>query len=227
MRMKWHDLLFLHWPVDPETIESLVPDRLQVDLFDSRAWISVVPFHMSGVSPKWLPDLPWMSRFPELNVRTYVTVDGKPGVWFFTLDATNPIAVRVARALFHLNYVDARIDVSKHDNWIRYRAYRTDNKFATAEFSVDYRPIGSEYTAKRGSLEEWLTSRYCLYTCNRNGDVFRGEIDHAPWKLRDSQAVVHVNSMLEPLGIEVDREPVMVQFAKRTDVVAWGIRKIS
>ena len=109
MRMKWHDLLFLHWPVPPDVLASQLPEGVEIDTVDSNAWISVVPFHMSGVAPRWLPDMPWLSRFPELNVRTYVKVNDVPGVWFFTLDATNPLAVRIARRWFHLNYVDAKI----------------------------------------------------------------------------------------------------------------------
>lgn len=111
MRMQWHDLLFMHWRIEKDALQRLIPDGLEIDTFDSSAWIGVVPFKMSGVAPRYVPNVPFMSCFPELNVRTYVTINGKPGVWFFCLEATNPIAVRIARQFFHLPYMDARIDV--------------------------------------------------------------------------------------------------------------------
>ena len=156
-----------------------------------------------------------------------MSCNGKPGVWFYTLDADNPIAVRIARALFHLNYVDANIQVAKQDNWIQYRSERTDRKSVEAELNVEYRPVGDVRRAKKGSLEDWLTSRYCLYAANRSGQLFRGEIDHKPWRIRDAQAIVHKNTMLESLGIETQvNDPVLLQFAERTDVVAWRLESI-
>ena len=226
MRMKWHDLAFLNWCVGSEDLLRHLPAGLELDTFDGQAWISVVPFVMSGVAPTWLPDVPWLSKFPELNVRTYVVRDGKPGVWFFTLDATNPLAVRVARSWFHLNYVDARIRTERNANWIKYRSERTDRVAPAAELAVDYRPVGESYYAEPGTLVDWLTSRYCLYAANKKGAIFRGEIDHAPWQLRDAQAVIHTNSMLEALGISIFGEPASIQFAKRTEVVAWSLDKI-
>src|SRR5262245_4554326 len=107
MRMSWHDLLFAHWPVPVAAMRALVPAPLEVDTFDGAAWIGVVPFRMTRVGPLWLPPIPGVSSFAELNVRTYVTRDDKPGVWFFSLDAANPLAVRTARRFFHLPYFHA------------------------------------------------------------------------------------------------------------------------
>ena len=125
MRMRWHDLAFLHWKVDPDVLRPQIPADLEIDLHNGEAWLGVVPFRMESVVPRFVPDIPWMSAFPELNVRTYVTHDNKPGVWFFSLDATNPVAVRVARSVFHLNYLDASIGLQRRDEWIDYRSDRT------------------------------------------------------------------------------------------------------
>ena len=225
MRMNWHDLLFMHWPVEPEVLAPALPANLPLDTWDGKAWISVVPFRMSGVAPRWVPDIPWMSSFPELNVRTYVTVDGNPGVWFFTLDATNPIAVRAARMLFHLNYVDAKIDIELAENWHRYNSVRTDRHHPPAELRVDYRPIGDSFLAEPGTLEDWLTARYCLYAAAPDGRLFCGEIDHAAWRLRKAQAVIHENSMLNHFGLEGSK-PALMQFAERTEVLAWSLQQI-
>src|SRR5437867_5100192 len=105
--MRWHDLLFLHWPVRPEIIRPLIPNGLELDTFDGAAWIGVVPFRMTGVRLRWLPPLPGISAFPELNVRTYVRVRDRPGVYFFSLDAGSRTAVAMARAWFHLPYFHA------------------------------------------------------------------------------------------------------------------------
>ncbi len=226
MRMTWHDLLFMSWPVAAHQVQSLIPDALPVDTFDGSAWISVVPFQMTGVAPRWMPDLPWLSRFPELNVRTYVVNDGKPGVWFFSLDATNPLAVRVARGLFRLNYLDARIRIERCGNWIRYCCKRTHRNQPAAQLTVDYRPIGKSYRSAAGSLEHWLTSRYCLYTAGRRGEIYRGDIDHQPWSLKEAQVVVHQNSMTDAYPFDVQEAPVSLQFADRMDVVAWSLDAI-
>ena len=111
MRMRWHDLLFMHWPVNVASLRRLIPAALDLDLWNGQAWLGVVPFRMSDVAPRGIPAMPWLSAFPELNVRTYVKTEDKPGVWFFSLDATNPVAVRVARSAFHLPYFDARIAI--------------------------------------------------------------------------------------------------------------------
>jgi uncharacterized protein YqjF (DUF2071 family) len=109
LAMRWHDLLFMHWPMLHVALRALIPPELALDTFDGTAWIGVVPFRMNGVRPRGLPALPWLSVFPELNLRTYVTTGGKPGVWFFSLDAANPVVVRLARKLFYLPYYDAHM----------------------------------------------------------------------------------------------------------------------
>ena len=163
MRMRWHDLLFMHYRVDAEQLRQLIPAGLDVDLFDGDAWIGIVPFRMSDVAPRFVPAIPWMSAFPELNVRTYVTIDGKPGVWFFSLDATNPIAVRIARRFFHLKYMDAKIKDEWKDDWYHYDSRRTHRNEPLANLNVRYRPVGDVFVAKPDTLEHWLTARYCLY----------------------------------------------------------------
>lgn len=229
--MNWHDLLFMHWRVDAAFLRNLIPEQVEIDTFDGSAWIGVVPFRMTGVAPRFVPNIPLMSSFPELNVRTYVTVDGKPGVWFFCLEATNPIAVRVARKFFHLPYMDAKIEMtncgeSDNGKWIGYKSTRTHRDEQPAELRVDYRPIGPSYQAEPGTLEQFLTARYCLYSSNRNNDVFRGEIDHDPWELREAQAVIKSNTMTDWLGIELPDEPPLLHFAKTTRVVAWYLDKV-
>jgi len=218
-----HDLLFAHWPIDADVLRPLVPPQLPLDRFDGRAWVGVVPFEMTNVAPRLVPALPWMSAFPELNVRTYVTVDGKPGVYFFSLDATNPVAVWSARALFGLPYFVASIDVARgaavNDQRIAYYSRRTGG---TAAFDATYGPTGPCFVAHDGSLEYFLTERYCLYTADpRSGAVSRTDIHHPPWALQRADADIRVNTMGAAAGIALPSAAPHLLFTKRQDTVAW------
>ncbi|MCA9214886.1 MAG: DUF2071 domain-containing protein [Planctomycetales bacterium] len=225
--MSWHDLLFMHWSVPAEAIRALVPEPLEIDTFRGRAWLGIVPFRMSDVAPRFVPGIPWLSAFPELNVRTYVTADDKPGVWFFSLDATNPIAVRIARAFFHLPYMDARIKLTESERGFDYVSRRTHRGEPPAELDVSYKPTSEQFFAKSGTLEYWLTSRYCLYAANNNGEVLRGEIDHDPWPLQKAECTVNKNTMAEAAGIELPDEPPHLLFVNDISVIAWTNQRLS
>ena len=228
--MNWCDLLFMHYRVNATHLASLLPAGVTLDTFDGQAWIGIVPFRMTDVAPRGVPAIPWLSKFPELNVRTYVVVDGKPGVWFFTLDATNPVAVRAARWLFHLNYVDAKIDF-KHGvdhssgEWMTYHCRRHGSQAPPAELNCRYRPVGEPWTANQGTLDHWLTSRYCLYAANRQGQIFRGNINHEPWRLQQAEATTETNTMLHGLDIDTGEQTPILHFAKSISVVAWMIER--
>ena len=216
-RQSWRDLLFAHWPVCARKLRPLIPDRLTIQEFDGTAWIGVVPFRMTGVMRRPFPDLPWISAFPELNVRTYVERDGKPGVWFLSLDATNPLAVWAARTFFHLPYSRARMSLAPlPGGGIEYRSGRRD-----ARFEGRYRPVSDVYRASLGSLEHWLTERYCLYARDRAGSLWRNEVHHSPWPLQKAEAAIHVNTMLSPHALRVEGPPPLLHFAEGLDVVVW------
>src|SRR6267154_3578220 len=149
MAQIWHDLLFAHWPVDAKALRPLLPPQLQIDAFEGRAWLAVVPFRMTGVRLRWTPALPWLSLFPELNVRTYVTCGGKPGVWFFSLDAGNSLAVTIARAWFHLPYFRARMTCTDQQSWIQYSSERTHSGATPAALQGRYRPVAPVFFPQR------------------------------------------------------------------------------
>ncbi len=221
MRMRWSELLFAHWPVEPKTLTSLLPAGVALDTRDGKAWIGVVPFRMSDVALRLCPPLSGLSRFLELNVRTYVTVGGKPGVWFFSLDAGSRLAVRVARATFNLPYMDATMAVGRTpEGNIHYQSERTHRGEPKASFDVSYAAAGEFREAEPGSLAQWLTGRYCLYSTNRRGRIFRGEIDHPPWSLAPASYTQRTNTMAAGLGVHCDAEPHLL-FAKPVDVHAW------
>ncbi len=221
MRMTWSELLFAHWPVDPKVLVPLLPPGLTLDIRDGLAWIGVMPFQMSNIAARCSPPLPMLSRFLELNVRTYVTHNGKPGVWFFSLDAANRLAVRVARATFNLPYMDAKMSLTENDrSLIDYQSQRTHRNEPSAKFAATYQPTGEPFFAQPATLEHWLTARYCLYSANRKGNLFRGEIDHAPWTLAPANWTPRENSMCDPLNLELVGHPHLL-FVKSIEVRAW------
>jgi uncharacterized protein len=221
MTQTWHDLLFAHWPVEAAALRPLVPAPFELDLCEGQAWVAVVPFHMTNVAPRGVPALPWLSAFPELNVRTYVRMNGRGGVYFFSLDATNPVAVGVARTLVHLPYFTATMNVDEKDGWIDYRSIRSTDG---AEFAGRYRPTGLAEPPVPGSLEHFLTERYCLFTVNDAGRPFSLDIHHPPWPLQRAEAEITVNTMARAAGIRLPPVAPLLHFSKRQDMVAWMLK---
>ena len=222
MAQRWTNLLFAHWPVDPAILRAVVPSSLPIDTFDGSAWVGVVPFYLSHLRARRLPILPWVSQFPELNVRTYVTLGGKPGVYFFSLDAGSPLAVAGARALYRLPYLNARMSTRvAADGTVRYETDRTDRRGHPARFRGQYRPTGPVRLSEPGSLDHWLTERYCLYTVDSRALVYRAEIHHRPWPLQPAEAEIEVDTMATAAGISLPAMPPRLSFSSLLDVSVW------
>lgn len=227
MQMRWCDLLFAHWVTDAARLRNLIPRELELDLFEGQAYVGAVPFRMEGVKPRGIPAVPGLHAFPELNLRTYVTLGGKPGVWFFSLDAGQKLAVRAARRFFHLAYFDAKFEIEvSPGGTVSYSAVRTHRGAPSAKFSASYYPVGEPYTSNNGSLDSWLTDRYCLYSADPAGRVYRGDINHEPWPLQRAAAEVRVNRLGDWLGIEMKGPPQTLHFAKSLDVKAWLVQRV-
>ncbi|MGH3086733.1 MAG: YqjF family protein [Rubrobacteraceae bacterium] len=224
--MTWHDVLFMHWPVPESSLRPLIPARLEIDTFDDFAWLGVVPFRMSGVRPRLVPSIPFLSDFPEMNLRTYVTANGRPGVWFFSLDAHNPIAVRLARATFSLPYFDARMSCEREGDEVVYHSVRTHRGARGAKFAGRYRPAGEIEDSRPGSIEHFLTERYCLYAADERGRVRRGEIHHVMWPLQKAETEVETLRMTAQIGVDLPDTAPLLHYAKRLDVLAWPPRKV-
>ena len=227
MTQSWHDLLFVHYAVEPAAIRAIVPEALAVDLYRGTAWISVVPFWIANLRPPGLPPLPVISRFPELNVRTYVTYrteEGveKPGVYFFSLDAGNLSAVWGARLFYRLPYWHADMKVEGTDE-IRYRSKRIHGpkaKHGMPEWRGSYAPTAAVKTATPGSLAEFLSERYCLYAWNRRR-LYRAEIHHLPWPLQSAAADIAADTMVQPLGLDLPPQPDVLSFSRSLKVLIW------
>lgn len=226
MRQTWRELLFAHWPLPPESLRPLIPAGLALDTYDGRAWLGVVPFRMERVHFRLTPSVPWFSAFPELNVRTYVTVGAKPGVYFFSLDAGNPVAVAAARAFFYLPYFNARFRVARSGETITYACRRVDRRSPPAGLVATYRPTGPVFRAQPGSLEAFLTERYCLYSTDRRGTIYRGEIHHRPWPLQPAEAQFERDTMASAAGIALPDIPPLLHYAERLEVLIWPLRRV-
>ena len=224
MTQSWHDLLFAHWRVDTSQLRRAVPDCFELDLLDGEAWVGVVPFDMTNVGLRAAPALPWLSAFPELNVRTYVRASDRPGVYFFSLDAGRRLAVSAARALLNLPYHAAAMSVDRRDAAVHYRSAR---RTGHAAFEAVYEPAGEVFTAPEGSPEYFLTERYCLYHRDRRGRPYRLEIHHRPWPLQRARAKITNNTMAAASQLTVSGSPPLVHFARRQDVVAWPPVRLS
>jgi hypothetical protein len=226
MAQSWRNLLFAHWPVDAAMLRAHIPADLAIDTFEGRAWIGIVPFSMRGVRLRWTPPLPGLSAFPELNVRTYVTAQARPGVWFFSLDAASTFAVTAARVSFHLPYFRARMQSTETDGWIHYESERTHLGAPHAVFQARYRAMGQAFEAPQGTLEHFLTERYCLYSATA-GRIYRGEIHHPPWQLQIAEARLTQNSMAEAARLVLPAGLPLLHFSPRQDMVAWAPYRIS
>jgi uncharacterized protein YqjF (DUF2071 family) len=223
MFQRWENLLFAHWRVGASAVAPKIPTGLALDLWQGDAWIAVTPFEITRLRLRGLPPIPGTSRFPELNIRTYVTAGGKPGVWFFSLDAGSALAVFFARRLYHLPYFSARMASVRKGPAVSYRCDR-NGAGMSAEFQADYEPSGEPFHAEPGSLEEWLTGRYRLYA-SETGLLYRAEIEHEPWTLRRATAEIHRNTMAAASGLDLPRDAPLLHFSRSLDVrIFWPER---
>ena len=218
MGQTWDELLFAHWRAPADALRSHLPEGLELDLFEDKAWIGVTPFRVTGLRARGLPPLPLISSFLEVNTRTYVTAGGKPGIWFFSLDAESGLAVEAARRAYKLPYFRADMRAEWRDGRLRYESTRRGGE--RAALRVGYQPIGDVIDADPSSLAHFLTERYCLYTEDA-GRLKRAEIHHEPWPLQPAEAEIEENTM-PPSGIELLEAP-LLHFSARQDVVIWPL----
>ncbi len=221
MFMRWTKLAFLHWRVPAELLRPLVPPPLEVDTFDGVGWLGIVPFRMEGTRPRATPGIPSAINFPEVNVRTYVRGAGRSGVWFMSLDAASRLAVWGARIGANLPYHHATMTCTVDDGEVVYTSRRTGGSFP-AELEMTYSPIGAVYRIEPGSLDHWLTERYCLFGQRRNGSVYHIDVHHAPWPVQRARAAITSSTLAKAAGLELpETKPDLVHYSDSLDVWAW------
>ncbi|PYT33628.1 MAG: hypothetical protein DMF52_15190 [Acidobacteria bacterium] len=226
LAQEWHHVLFLHWPVDAEALRPLVPEVLDIETSDGSAWITALPFAMRRLRLRGLPALPWLSSFPQLNVRTYVTLDGRPGVFLLRVAAGSRIAVTLARRLFHMPYERARLALRHEgESWL-FSCHPRAGRHAGAavkslSFAARYRPEGAAFGPAPGSLEHWLSERFCYYTVGLDGRIDRGEIDHPPWSLERARVDIFESGWPGVFEIaSVAGAPTLAYYSRQT-AFAW------
>jgi uncharacterized protein YqjF (DUF2071 family) len=241
LSQSWNDLLFAHFAVDPQTLRRLVPDAFTLDLYDGAAWLTVSPFCTSHMRPSGVPPVPGISHFPQVRLRTYVTMidkagQVKPGVFYFSVDAANLSAVWFARMFFRMQCWHSAIRVSgatiharkPTERTIHFRSSRLHGPTAIggpAKFEVIYAPEGEPERARRGSLDEFLTERYCVYSMNRE-KFYRSEIHHQPWPLQQASVEIRENSIADPLGLALPAKPDVCHFSRSLKMLAWAPERI-
>jgi uncharacterized protein YqjF (DUF2071 family) len=225
MHQSWRDLLFLHWSVPPEALRPLVPPELELDLFEDRAYVGLVPFTMKGVRPAGLPAFRPLSDFHETNVRTYVHQGGRnPGVWFFSLDAANPIAVLIARTWFHLPYHRARMRLSRMERSgaVSYAGDRLWPGPRPASYAIEAGPTSPAAPAAAGTLDHFLVERYLLYA-HHGGRLKRGQVHHRPYPVQRAEVHALDERLLAAAGIARPSVPPLAHFASGVDVEVFGL----
>jgi uncharacterized protein len=225
MFQSWRELLFAHWPLPKEALRPLVPGALVLEECAGSAWVGLTPFRLTNLHPRFLPPLPGLSEFPEMNLRTYVRVGDTPGIFFFSLDAASRLAVLAARMGYRLPYFKAAMRMESRHGWIHYRSRRQDG--SEAEFSGRYRPAGPVFEAGKGSLEYFLIERYALFAVLRNGSVLRGDIHHRPWRLRSAEAAIERNTAPATHGIALPDSAPLLHYADRQDTLVWPPKRVA
>ncbi|MBK1883519.1 DUF2071 domain-containing protein [Luteolibacter pohnpeiensis] len=219
-RQSWLDLAFIHYRVSRNQLAPLLPRGVEPQEFDGSSWLGLVPFRMAGISRRPLPFFPGLSSFPELNLRTYVEVEGKPGVWFFSLDADSWQLVFGGRQFYGLPYHLARMKQEWVDGWCEFSSQR---RKGNAHFQGRYRPLDDPFTAKTGSFEHWAAERYCLYSQNRKRQLVRAEVHHQPWPLQQAEVEIRESTILSAVGISpMDSDPIC-HFSSGVHVISFPV----
>ena len=223
MFQSWGKLLFMHWRIEPDRLRRLLPEQLEIDTFEGSAWIAIVPFTMWDTRASFLPPVPGLSAMHELNVRTYVHFDGVPGVWFFSLDCNSAAAVLGARTFYHLPYYNAEIELQQEKETIDYSLRRTNQP--AADFHAVWH-IGEKLPrTEPGSLEFFLTERYCLYS-GHAGKLYRARINHEPWPLACANVTSFRSTMLEAQVLTTPNEAPLLHYAEALKVEIWPLKKL-
>ncbi len=225
IHQKWGKLLFIHWPIEEELLRPLIPASLEIDTFDGSAWIAIVPFTMWDIRalPPFIPPIPGLSSMHELNVRTYVHLDRVPGVWFFSLDCNSATAVLGARTFFFLPYFNAEIELDQQGQTINYSLNRTDDP--PTEFHASWKTGERISNSQPGSLEYFLTERYCLYS-ERDGEICRAHIYHEPWPLQKASLSSFGSSMIESHGLPTPTGNPLLHHAEELSVDIWPLKAV-
>ena len=226
MTQRWNDLLFAHWPIPVAQMAALLPDWLEVDTFQGSAWLGVVPFWLDRIKIRGVPPIPGARSFPDLNLRTYVRdqFTGTPGVYCFSLDASNLLAVAVARSYYHLPYYWSNMQLEQRSE--REFAFYSRRRFSNREvvFNARYRGLGPSTRLaenRSGTLEHFVAERTCLFSTDRTGQLVRANLHYVPWPLEDAEAEIERNDLATSIGLTLPNTDPILHYSRRLAVYIW------
>jgi uncharacterized protein YqjF (DUF2071 family) len=225
MRQTWSNLLFLHWPISPDTLRPYIPSHLQIDTFDGYAWLGVVAFSVAGIYPRGLSSLSLTPNFPEINVRTYVTCDGKPGIYFLSLDVDDWASYTIAKRWYHLPYSFARIRFQKEEQTFHFESIRKWTANSPIKFKGEFIPLPEVYYAQKRMLDHWFIERYCLFSSDKRGNIYCGDIHHCPWPLQKVMTNIKENTLFSPFHFDLTKIKPISHFSRGVDTLFWNIKK--
>ncbi|MGN7470580.1 YqjF family protein [Brevibacillus sp. SAFN-007a] len=227
MTQTWEHLLFAHWAVSPEAVRGLIPAGLELDTYEGRAWISVIPFLLTGVRLRRLFPVPYVTTFPEINVRTYVRAGSQPGVYFLSLDTSHLLVTKIAESWYRLPYYHTRMDFRANADRIDFQSERRSAGAEAAAFRGSYRPVSEPALARQGTLEHWLTERYTFFCqCKQTSGLYSANVYHEPWMLQRAEADIRENSMLTPLSLSISEKPDLLVYARGVESFIWPLERL-
>ncbi len=222
-KQTWHDLLFAHWPVDANYLRPFVPEYLTIETFHDKAWIGVVSFQTSHARARLLPYVPFFKHYNEINIRTYVRYGNTPGVFFFSMNISSPIAATFFHKIFRLPYYYSKIHCNQENDCIQFQCSKTTRN--PIEMDLVYEPTTEAFQASNGTLEHWLTERYCFYT-TFNKTLFRAEILHEPWQLQQASAEIRKCEVAQFSNDDFLQQQPIFHYAKKQEVLSWGLENV-
>ncbi|MDQ0217800.1 YqjF family protein [Peribacillus cavernae] len=222
MTQVWRDLLFMHYPVSTDIIKSYIPTELELDIFENKAWISMIPLRITNMRARGIPPVPYMNSYLELNVRTYVVYQGIPGIYFFSLDANHPLVVTGARTVTGLPYKHANMSFEKHEETFHYASQRIHT---AKKLNVAYQPGHILFEPQEGSIDHWLLERYCMYSF-RGGQILRGDIHHDKWKVNRAEAVISTNTLVPFIPGEFIGKPPLLHYSRRRRFFIYPLKEV-
>lgn len=221
---RWSELLFLHWDVPAAQVQATLPVGLAVDTWQGRAFVGIVPFFMERIRPAGLPPVPWLSWFHELNVRTYVVdARGRPGVWFYSLDCDQPVAVWLARRWFRLPYQHARFRSTRSNGEVSYEARR---KGLSESDRFRWKRPASGRSAEAGTLEFFLVERYRLFAADGSGGLFTGQVHHSPYEISVPELTASSSVVGREAGFEFSDPPPLIHSVAGVDVTIHPLESV-
>ncbi|WP_147534318.1 YqjF family protein [Bacillus marasmi] len=226
MKQKWSNLLFAHWPIPEESLRSYIPSSLKIDTFNGAAWLGVVAFVMDGIYLRGLKGFSVTPRFTEVNVRTYVHYNGKPGVYFLSLDVGDKASLMVAKRWYRLPYQPAKSSLKMEDKAVYWENIRRGKSKIPIEFKGKFVPLSRVYYPEQGTFEHWATERYCLYSKDNRDNLYTAEIHHSQWPLQNVEAEIFSNTLFTPFQLQPTESKPIVHFSKGLETIFWNIKRL-